>query len=300
MKFHFEDEQEDINLLNDDELDTIEDDVEQVNEVRYIDPDNLNNYNKDEIEAVKDAQGNTRYKRKDVDSTSNNTKVTTKSSNTVNNDDIKQKVASTFKNPKVSATIDSLKNDWKNIYNNFSYDRGSEIQDAQTYFKLKELEQNGVDVEKEFAGVIDSMSGYKNKIDEINKEYNTIEKEAKEKGLSIGTKEYEPYRQKLVKLHNDMSQVRKDYNDKLGDNSDTVFKLYRVLSNYLDEKYKKPNAKEIRSMYAKTKNDYNKKLTTDLKKVEDRLKAAQAKNTSKDKQQKLYDLYNKIKNASKI
>lgn len=27
MKFHFEDEQEDINLLDDDELDTVEDDM---------------------------------------------------------------------------------------------------------------------------------------------------------------------------------------------------------------------------------------------------------------------------------
>lgn len=36
----------------------------QKNEVRYIDPDNLDRYDKDEIEAVKDASGDTRYRRK--------------------------------------------------------------------------------------------------------------------------------------------------------------------------------------------------------------------------------------------
>ena len=36
MKFHFEDEQEDINLLDDDELDMVED-VEQVNEAEVRD-----------------------------------------------------------------------------------------------------------------------------------------------------------------------------------------------------------------------------------------------------------------------
>ena len=40
----------------------------QSNEVRYIDPDNVKNYDPNDIEKVKDAQGNDRYKRKDGDS----------------------------------------------------------------------------------------------------------------------------------------------------------------------------------------------------------------------------------------
>ena len=50
-------------LLAEDELDVVDDDEQPMNEVRYIDPKNLDKYEPDEIEEVTDAQGNKRYKR---------------------------------------------------------------------------------------------------------------------------------------------------------------------------------------------------------------------------------------------
>lgn len=311
----FEEQINTDDLLAEDELDLVDgdsentfNDEEQVdetckyrNEVRYIDPANLDRYSKDEIEEVTTASGEKRYKRKSNGLASQPAKQQNAPAQKPRDAEaLRQKVSSTIKNPKIAATIDSLKTDWNNIYNNFDYDRAPEIRDAQTYFKLKELEQKGVDVEKEFAGIIEGMSDYTNKRNEIDKKYDDLEKEAKERNLRIGSPEYEPYRQKFVELHNAKAQVRNDYKEKLGDDSDTVFNLYRVLSNYLDEKHKKPNAKDIRKSYTKIKNDYNKKIDTQLKKVEDKLKDAQAKNMSKDKQQELYDLYDRIRKASKI
>ena len=58
------DEEDDFSdLVADDELDTVDDDEQPMNEVRYIDPKNLDKYEPDEIEEVTDAQGNKRYKR---------------------------------------------------------------------------------------------------------------------------------------------------------------------------------------------------------------------------------------------
>lgn len=57
------DEDDDFSdLVADDELDLV-DDEQPMNEVRYIDPKNLDRYEPDEIEEVTDAQGNKRYKR---------------------------------------------------------------------------------------------------------------------------------------------------------------------------------------------------------------------------------------------
>lgn len=58
---------EDDDLLSQDPLDEIDGDEEQINEVRYIDPTNLNKYSKDEIEEVTTASGEKRYKRKSND-----------------------------------------------------------------------------------------------------------------------------------------------------------------------------------------------------------------------------------------
>lgn len=57
-------ESDEENLLADDDLDMVNGDEEQINEVRYIDPANVDKYDSSEIEKVKDAQGNDRYKRK--------------------------------------------------------------------------------------------------------------------------------------------------------------------------------------------------------------------------------------------
>lgn len=60
------DEEDDFSdLVADDELDIVDDDEQPMNEVRYIDPENLDKYDPDEIEEVTDAQGNKRYKRSD-------------------------------------------------------------------------------------------------------------------------------------------------------------------------------------------------------------------------------------------
>lgn len=64
-KFIFEDKAEDTDILAEDDLDLVEDEeVEQVNEVRYIDPENVDNYDPNEIEEVITASGEKRYKRK--------------------------------------------------------------------------------------------------------------------------------------------------------------------------------------------------------------------------------------------
>ena len=54
-------------LLAEDELDVI-DDEQPMNEVRYIDPANLDKYDKDDIEEVTKADGTKAYKRKSTGS----------------------------------------------------------------------------------------------------------------------------------------------------------------------------------------------------------------------------------------
>ena len=54
-------------------VEEIEQLVEKANEVRYINPDNVKNYDPNDIEKVKDAQGNDRYKRKDGSGTADKT-----------------------------------------------------------------------------------------------------------------------------------------------------------------------------------------------------------------------------------
>lgn len=77
-------------LLAEDELDVADgDEMKQANEVRYIDPSNIDRYNKDEIEAVKDASGNTRYKRRAAATAA---KPSTKQASTTNSFNAKQKV----------------------------------------------------------------------------------------------------------------------------------------------------------------------------------------------------------------
>lgn len=56
-----------------DELDDIKGDEEQINEVRYIDPSNVDKYDPSEIEEVTTASGEKRYKRKTGAQPSNQT-----------------------------------------------------------------------------------------------------------------------------------------------------------------------------------------------------------------------------------
>ena len=58
----FAEESDESDDLFGDELDLV-DDEQPMNEVRYIDPKNLDRYDPDEIEEVTDASGNKRYKR---------------------------------------------------------------------------------------------------------------------------------------------------------------------------------------------------------------------------------------------
>lgn len=90
---------EDDDLLSQDPLDEVDGDEEQINEVRYIDPDNLDRYNKDEIEKVKDAQGNDRYRRK-TGATSQSTKQQDDYSDVVSARLNQYQTGDTFEHPK--------------------------------------------------------------------------------------------------------------------------------------------------------------------------------------------------------
>lgn len=68
-----EDEDDFSALLAEDELDITDSDEQPMNEVRYIDPDNLDRYDPKEIEEVTTASGEKRYKRKLGDVATDNT-----------------------------------------------------------------------------------------------------------------------------------------------------------------------------------------------------------------------------------
>lgn len=70
----FEDEYLDEDLLSEDPLDEVSND-KQINEVRYIDPANLDRYDASEIEEVTTASGEKRYKRRSTGTNVNTSKV---------------------------------------------------------------------------------------------------------------------------------------------------------------------------------------------------------------------------------